>query len=139
MILPSAHRGAGALEGQPTNKPDQHTTMKKEMPKCSSIGVRFIFPDRTIGEVDGNGNDLATRKTGVVVNLMMDPEDHRNPPRCAEVFDLATEGASFYTEIGLEWNESGTEVTGYDGAFELPLEVAAALRAIGIVVDDELL
>lgn len=89
------------------------------------------FPESSICDVHQTGATGPVRK-GLMVVLHWYGDEPL--PRSAEVMALETDNSEGpYADIGLEWNEDG-ELSGYDGAFELPKEVLTFLRDKGYAI-----
>lgn len=97
--------------------------------------ARGEFPDSTIGVIDGNGNDLVDRLTGVTVKLWA-----RNKyllPFAAEVCsaDDHSDDEVIGTVIHLTYDDNDRLVD-YDGVTEIPNEVLTMLKQIGVDVSE---
>lgn len=92
------------------------------------MSTTFKFPHSSIGTVSQNGTDMAERHTGLEVTIHFGRRDAM--ATCAEVY-----GGDHHAEIGLEWD--GETLTGYDGAFDIPIEAVACLERLGYQVSPD--
>lgn len=65
-------------------------------------------------------------------NVVLHWQEGATMPHCAELF---SDDESEYADIGLEWE--GETLSGYDGAFNLPAPIVAALMFEGFAVSPD--
>lgn len=85
----------------------------------------------SVNTVHQSGAPLTPDSAGI--NLQFHFRDGARVPACVEVF---SDDESEHAEIGLEFE--GTELTGYDGAFDLPPAVLVAVKWLGFTVSPDL-
>ena len=90
--------------------------------------ITRLFPNSEAFLVHQTGAQLTTTSKGVEV-ILHTREDEKTPC-CAELIS-----GNHYAEIGLSFN--GKELSDFDGAFYLPWEVGAVLKAADYLVSEE--